>query len=204
MVYLYGLLTLLGLIAFVLLWRVIICLAATLHMVAFARLADFDFDTKRFFIRSLTHSFPNNGVVRIVDGRTQSIKGYVTIGYRMSMEHRLAISIKSQSKSISRLKVSLNLSWFGQPKTYFSDTWDKKLIVQSTPHDFGLKLLTSEDLRERVYTALGGYDVLPQLNSSLIISRTGTVTLHVKGTFWNPWRTMSLLELVDSIAKDAS
>lgn len=190
-------------ILFIPLWRVVICLAATLHMVIFARLTDFDFDVKNFFIKCFTHSLPSTGVACVVDDRVQSVKSYVTIGFRMSMEHRLAISIKSQSKSGSRLKVTPNLSWFGQPKKYFGDSWDKKLIVQSTPRDFGRKLLESEDLRKKVYDALCSDGLLPELNSSLIISPTGTITLNVRGIFWNPWRTKSLLALVDTIARSA-
>jgi hypothetical protein len=192
-------------IAFIPLWRVVICLSATVHMIVFTRLAGFDFDAPKFFIRSLTHSLPGgNGVVRIVDGRTQSIKSYVTIGFRMSMEHRLAISVKSQAQPGTRLKVIPNRSWFGQPKNYFGDSWDKKLIVQSTPRDFGLKLFESEHLRSQVYNVLLGDRLFPELASSLIISRTGTVTLHIHGKFWNPWRTISLLALVDSIAINVS
>ena len=184
-------------------WRVIICLAATLHMIVFARLVNVDFDTRSYLIKCYKHSFPSLGVIRVVDGRAQSVKGYVTFGYRMSMEHRLAISVKSRAKSGSRLKVTPNISWFRKPKAYFSDSWDKNLIVQSTPRDFGRNLLMVEDIRERLYSALRGDGLLPEHQSSLIISRTGTVTLNVRGMFWNPWRTKSLLELVDSIAKNA-
>jgi hypothetical protein len=184
-------------------WRAIICLAATLHMVVFAHLTNFDFDAKSYFIKCYKHSFPSLGVVRVVDGRAQSVKGYVTIGFRLSMEHRLAVSVKSRAKSGSRLKVTPNIAWFRKPKAYFRDNWDKNLIVQSTPRDFGHNLLMVEDLRERLYSALRGVGLLPEYQSSLIISRTGTVTLNVRGMFWNPWRTKSLLELVDSIAKNA-
>ena len=191
-------------LAIVPLWRAVICLGATLHMIAFTRLTKSDFDAKNFFINSFTHCFPSKGAVFIKDGRTQFIRGYVTLGYRMSMEHRLSISVKSRAKRGSRLKVTPNRSWFGQPKNYFGDSWDKKLIVQGTPRDFGLKLLESEHLRSQVYKALLGDRLLPELESSLIISRTGTVTLNIHGTFWNPWRTISLLALVDSIAIKAN
>ncbi|MBN8656606.1 MAG: hypothetical protein J0M11_12790 [Anaerolineae bacterium] len=192
-----------GVILLVPLWRVVICLSATLHMVIFARLANLEFDVKKFFIKCFTHSFPSIGVALVVDDRVQSVKSYVTLGYRMSMEHRLAISVKSRAKPGSRLKVTPNTSWFRKQKTYFGDSWDSNLIVQSTPRDFGRNLLMVEELRERLYNALRGDGFIPEYQSSLIISRTGTVTLNVKGMFWNPWRTKSLLELVDSIAKNA-